>query len=283
MSEDRHIDPLTGGQGGTPPFASGESGIVAGVRANVRTRLQDAALDARRAATLEPWRLRRAALAAPPRRRVLVLGIERTDRANLMAPARAELLRSRHDVEVATTDVGGRGKWENLNLLLADHPAQGRDWLLVIDDDVALPHGFLDQFLFLAERFGLRMAQPAHRRRSHAAWRVTRRRGGSVVRETGFVEIGPISAFHADAFETLLPFPDLRAGWGLDAHWAALAHARGWPIGVVDATPIRHVLRPIADSYRRDEALAEARAYLAGREQVTAEQAQRTTAVHRSW
>lgn len=270
-----------GGSG--DPFASGESGIVAGVRANVRTRAQDAALDALRAARLEAWRLRRAAAAAPPRRRVLVLGIERTDRANLMPQARAELLRSRHDVEIATTDVGGRGKFENLNVLLARQPAQGHDWLLVIDDDVALPRHFLDDFLFLAERFDLRLAQPAHRRRSHAAWRVTRRRAGSVVRETGFVEIGPISAFHSSTFETLLPFPDLIAGWGLDAHWAALAHERGWRTGVVDATPIRHVLRPIADSYRRDEALAEARAFLSGRAHVSAAEAQRTTATHRSW
>lgn len=265
------------------PFASGESGIVAGVRANVRTRLQDAALDALRVARLEPLRLHRAAASAPPRRRVLVLGIERTDRANLMAAARAELQRSRHDVEVATSDVGGRGKWQNLNALLSDHPPDGHDWLMVIDDDVALPHGFLDDFLFLAERFDLRLAQPAHRRRSHAAWRVTRRRPGSVVRETGFVEIGPISAFHRSTFETLLPFPDLIAGWGLDAHWAALAHARGWRTGVVDATPIRHVLRPIADSYRREEALAEAQAFLAGRPHVSAAEAQRTTATHRSW
>ena len=265
------------------PFASGESGIVAGVRANVRTRLQDAALDALRVARLEPWRLHRAAASAPPRRRVLVLGIERTDRANLMAAARAELQRSRHDVEVATSDVGGRGKWQNLNALLSDHPPDGHDWLMVIDHDVALPHGFLDDFLFLAERFDLRLAQPAHRRRSHAAWRVTRRRPGSVVRETGFVEIGPISAFHRSTFETLLPFPDLIAGWGLDAHWAALAHARGWRTGVVDATPIRHVLRPIADSYRREEALAEAQAFLAGRPHVSAAEAQRTTATHRSW
>ncbi|MDO8210028.1 hypothetical protein [Conexibacter sp. CPCC 206217] len=266
------------------PFASGESGIVAGVRANVRTRAQDAALDALRVAQLEPWRLRRAARSAPPRRRVLALGIERTDRANLMAPTRTELLRSRHDVEVATIDVGGRGKWANLNLLLADHPAQDRDWLLVVDDDVALPHGFLDDFLFLAERFDLRLAQPAHRRRSHAAWRVTRRRGGSVVRETGFVEIGPISALHSSTFEALLPFPDhLRAGWGLDAHWAALARQLGWRTGVVDATPIRHVMRPIADSYRREEAVAEASAFLAERPHVTPAEAQRTTATHRAW
>lgn len=263
-------------------FLSGEAGAIVGVRAHARTRAQDAAIDLLRVARLEPWRLRRAA-AALPRRRVLVLGVERTDRANLMGAIRAELLRSRHAVEIATTDVGGRGKFENLNALLAAHPPANHDWLLVVDDDVALPRGFLDAFLFLAERFGLRLAQPAHRRRSHAAWRVTRRRPWTVARQTAFVEIGPVSAFHADTFETLLPFPSLRAGWGLDAHWAALARERGWPIGVVDATPIRHVLRPIADEYRREEALAEARAFLAGRPFVPADEAQRTLVAHRRW
>ncbi|HZV72219.1 MAG TPA: hypothetical protein VFF79_00735 [Conexibacter sp.] len=268
---------------GPDDWASGESGIVGGIRLGVRTRVEDALLDARRWAALEPWRLARAARSAPPRRRVLAIGIEREDVAGLMPQARAELARSRHDVEVATSGVGGRGKFENLNALLDAHPLAGRDWLLVLDDDVALPHGFLDAFLFLAERFGLRLAQPAHRRRSHAAWRMTRRQGGSVVRETGFVEIGPVCAFHRDTFDTLLPYPQLKAGWGLDSHWAALARERGWKIGVVDATPIRHVMRPIADSYCRADAVAEAQAFLAGRPYVTAAEAQRTRAAHRRW
>jgi hypothetical protein len=264
-------------------WASGESGIVGGVRLGVRTRVEDALLDARRWATLEPPRLQRAARHASPRRRVLAIGIEREDRPNLMAAARVELARSRHDVEIATSGVGGRGKFENLNALLDAHPLRERDWLLVLDDDVALPRGFLDDFLFLAERFELKLAQPAHRRRSHAAWRVTRRRAGSVARETGFVEIGPVCAFHRDTFETLLPYPQLKAGWGLDSHWAALAHERGWRIGVVDATPIRHVMRPIADSYRRADAVAEAQAFLAQRPYVTAAEAQRTLATHGRW
>jgi hypothetical protein len=269
---------------GPTDWASGESGIVAGVRLGVRTRLEDALLDGRRWATLQPPRLARAARRRPPRRlRVLAIGVEREDRANLMDAARAELRRSRHDVEVATSGVGGRGKFENLNALLAAHSLDARDWLLVLDDDVALPRGFLDRFLFLAERFELKLAQPAHRRRSHAAWRVTRRRGGSVVRETRFVEIGPVCAFHRDTFATLLPYPQLQAGWGLDSHWAALAHERGWRIGVVDATPIRHVLRPIADSYRRTDAMAEAQAFLAERPYVTAAEAHRTLATHARW
>jgi hypothetical protein len=277
-------DPEPATPAGPADWASGESGIVGGVRLGLRTRAEDALLDARRWATLQPLRLARAARRRPPHSlRMLAIGIEREDRPNLMAAARAELARSRHRVEVATSGVGGRGKFENLNALLDAHPLHDRDWLLVLDDDVALPRGFLDDFLFLAERFELKLAQPAHRRRSHAAWRVTRRRGGSIVRETGFVEIGPVCAFHRDTFSTLLPYPQLQAGWGLDSHWAALARERGWKIGVVDATPIRHVMRPIADSYRRADAMAEAQAFLARRPYVTAAEAQRTLATHRRW
>jgi hypothetical protein len=263
-------------------FVSGTSGYVAGVRATTRAVVADVALDALALARAEPWRLRRAARLWP-RRRVLVLAVERTDRENVLAEARAELLRSRHHVEFGSIAVGDRGKFENLNTLLTSHSAAGHDWLVALDDDVALPPGFLDVFLFLAERFGLALAQPAHRRRSHAAFAVTRRQPGSVVRETAFVEIGPVVAFSAVTFDALLPFPPLRIGWGLDAHWSAIAREHGWRIGVVDATPVRHGLRPIAGAYRREDALAEARAFLAERPYTPAAEAGRTLAVHRSW
>jgi catechol 2,3-dioxygenase-like lactoylglutathione lyase family enzyme len=79
-------------------------------------------------------------------------------------------------------------------------------------------------------------------------------------RETTFVEIGPLTAFHRDTFATLLPFPALRMGWGLDAHWAAVARERGWPIGIVDATPVGHTIAPVGAGYGHDAAIAEARA-----------------------
>jgi hypothetical protein len=183
----------------------------------------------------------------------------------------------------AGTDAGRRGKFENLNALLAQNPVDEYEWLLVVDDDVAVPRGFLDAFLFLVERFGLQLAQPAHRARSHAAWEVTRRRAGSVVRETAYVEIGPLVAFHRSTFGTLLPFPELRAGWGLDAHWGAIAREKGWRLGIVDATPITHGIRKVAAAYDRGEAIAEAREFLAGRPYVKAEEAQRTLVTHRTW
>lgn len=263
-------------------FLSGDNGLIVGPRLTARALARDALDDTRRLVSGERVRLARAA-AQGPRRRVLVLAVAREDAPNLLAGARSELGRSRHEITFADTGAGDAGKFENLNRLLEAHPAAGHDWLIVIDDDVVLPRGFLDAFVFLADRFGFRLAQPAHRARSHAAWPVTRRQRGSVARQTAYVEIGPVTAFHADTFSTLLPFPPLRAGWGLDAHWAAVAAQRGWPLGVIDATAIRHGLREIAASYDRSDAVQEGRAFLAGRPYVPATQANRTLRVHRSW
>jgi hypothetical protein len=252
------------------------------MRATTRAVLADARADAIALSRLQPWRLRRAA-ASSPARQVLALAVEREDQPNLLAAARDELRRSRHTVRFDRAGVGGRGKFENLNTLLARNPPEGHDWLLVLDDDVALPRGFLDGFFFLVERFGLRIAQPAHRALSHAGWQVTRRRRGSVVRQTAYVEIGPVVAFHASTFGDLLPFPDLKAGWGLDAHWAAIARERDWPIGIVDATPIQHRTRRIAAAYDREAAIAEGRRFLTNRPYVTAMEAQKTLVDHRRW
>jgi hypothetical protein len=262
-------------------FLSGTSGHVVGIRRQTSAVLIDAVADATAAASLMNARVRRAALGWP-RRQVLVLAIEREGMPNLLAAARAELERSRHDVRFYASGAGDRGKFENINALLAEHPAGGADWLLVVDDDVALPRGFLDTFVLLAERFAFRLAQPAHRARSHAAWQVTRRHVLSLARETMLVEIGPVVAFHSSTFETLLPFPALRTGWGLDLHWSAVARANSWRMGVVDATPILHGMRRIASAYDRDAAIAEAREFLAARPYTNAAEAQRTVARYRS-
>ena len=261
-------------------FLSGESGQVIGIRQTARALALDALCDAVAFARLDHIRIARAA-AGRPRRRVLVLGIERAGEPGLLGAAREELERSHHEVTFGIGEAGGKGKFENLDALLEQHPPDGHDWLIVVDDDVALPRGFLDAFVFLAERFSLQLAQPAHRQRSHAAWRVTRRQPASLARETAFVEIGPVCAFHSDTFATLLPFPPLRIGWGLDAHWSAVAQQHGWKLGVIDATPVSHRSRPIAAAYDRQSAIAEATAFLAGRPYTRAIDAQRTITTHR--
>ena len=275
-------------------FLSGESGTVAGRRRTVVASAGDLALDLLEALRGTGRRLDRLA-AAEPRRRVLVLSAYRRGSA---LPAALETLDSpRHSVELALGAVGaadpalggstvaeglGGGKFENLNEVLRRGPdPHGFDWTLVVDDDVRLPERFLDRFLAACSSFRLDLAQPAQSLRSHAAWRVTRRRARSAARETRFVEIGPVTAFRRPVAEELLPFPDLRFGWGLDLHWAARAQERGWRCGVVDALCVRHEGAPVGAAYRRSEAIEEGRRFLAGRPFLESSAAQETLAVHR--
>jgi GT2 family glycosyltransferase len=269
-----------GPDGAPEDFLSGESGTVGGAGALLR-EAGDLGLDAWEIASLRRARLARAARREPPARSVLALQVARPERRAQVARTRAELMRSRHQVQLQTRAPGGEGKFQNLNRLLAEHPADASDWVLVLDDDIELPRGFLDRFLFLCERFSLALAQPAHRLNSHAAWPLTRRRAGSVARETGFVEIGPVTAFARVTFGQLLPFPPLRMGWGLDAHWAAVAREHGWRCGVIDAVAISHRAAPAADSYSRTEAVSEARRFLADHPYLRAGESQRTLTAHR--
>ncbi len=260
-----------------PDFLAGRSGTVGGRRAVLR-RLADRALDV----TSLPARAQMGRAArATPRRRVLVLAVVRDERRTLFDAAAAQLRASGHDVELATGPPGARGKFENLDALLAVRPPAGHDYVLVLDDDVVLPCGFLDGLIAAAERLDLTLAQPAHRLHSHAAWTVTRRHPTAVARETAFVEIGPVTLIAARAFAQLLPFPDLRMGWGLDVHWSALAREHGWRIGVVDAVPVLHAAAPAGAAYPRNAAIAEARAFLATRPYLPRDEANRTLHVRR--
>jgi hypothetical protein len=235
--------------------------------------------------------------AAVPGRRVLALCVYRpdSDRARLLPAA---LRTDRHALELAfgamgeplaelreSTYVSGLrgGKFQNLNAVLdaAGVDTEGFDWTLVVDDDVLLPERFTDRMLGVCEALELALAQPAQTLASHAAWTVTRRRPFALARRTEFVEIGPLFAMRRDVAPELAPFPELRFGWCLDLHWAALARARGWRLGVVDALPVRHDLAGVASGYRHADAVEEASGFLAERPYLTAAEANRTLAVHR--
>jgi hypothetical protein len=276
---------------------SGESGIVTGRRARVLAGLRDVGDEAASWLRLLPLRLERAARSGDGA--VHVLGLYGADQAESITRAVSELRRSRRPVQIALgalddsapsleretvlTRLRGRGKFENLNALLGQAPPSGVRWKLVIDDDVGLPRGFLDRFLFICERLGLELAQPALTHGSHAAWSVFRRRRWAVARTTHMVEIGPLTAFSARVAAELLPFPPLRMGWGLDAHWGALAQERGWRLGVVDATPIRHSARVTASAYDREEALAELRGFLGERAWIDRNTANSVIQSHATW
>ena len=276
----------------TSDVFSGDAGDVTHPWRRAKRTLGEVAFEAVDRAALTGPRIDRLARTAP-RLRVLVVSVYRP--GSLLAHALDRLRSGRHDVQLALGAVEtaepalaehtvaeglGGGKFENLNSLIGSAPSEF-DWILAVDDDLRLPPRFIDRFLALCERFGLDLAQPAQTLRSHSAWRVTRRRPASLVRETRFVEIGPLTAFGRRAAAELIPFPELRFGWGLDLHWAALAAERGWRLGVVDATPVRHESATVGTAYPRAEAETEAAAFLASRPHLPAARAGDVLAVHR--
>jgi hypothetical protein len=274
-------------------FLSGDAGHVTSRRRRLKRSAGELAYEALDRVSLVTRRVDRLARQQTPRR-VLVIGVYRP--GSLLPEALPALGSRRHQVSFALGATGvpdpaleghtlaerlSGGKFENLNRVLAAAPTGDADWLLAIDDDVRLPARFLDRFIALCERFGLDLAQPAQTLRSHSAWKVARRRPASLARDTRFVEIGPVTAFGRRAQADLLPFPELRFGWGLDLHWAALAAERGWRLGVVDAVPVRHESRLVAAGYAHDDAIDEAASFLAERPYLPAASAGDTLAVHR--
>ena len=274
-------------------FLSGDAGDVTDPRRRLKRSVGELAYEALDRMALLGRRADRLASQQPPRE-VLVIGVYRP--GSLLAQALPALRSRRHRVRFALGATGsaerqlgpvtvaeglGGGKFENLNRVLARADVDDVDWLLAVDDDLRLPGRFLDRFIALCERFGLDLAQPAQTLRSHSAWKVGRRRPLSLVRETRFVEIGPLTAFGRRARTELVPFPELRFGWGLDLHWAALAGERGWRLGVVDAVPVRHETGLVAAAYARNDAVEEAARFLADRPYLPAASAGDIVAVHR--
>jgi hypothetical protein len=274
-------------------FLSGDAGDVTDPWRSTKRRLGELAYGA--LDVLSGTRRRAARLGrATPARDVLVIGVYRP--GSLLAEALPALLSERHRVRVALGSTGPAdeplrehtvaenlegGKFENLNRLLEVAGAETPDWTIAIDDDVRVPRAFLDRFVGVCEAFELDLAQPAQTLRSHSAWKVTRRRPATLIRETRFVEIGPVTAFGRAAAAELLPFPELRYGWGLDLHWAAVAAERGWRLGVVDALPVRHESGVVAATYAREDAVDEAARFLAERPYLPSDRAGDVVAVHR--
>jgi hypothetical protein len=211
--------------------------------------------------------LRRARRTSPdmPVQRILLAAVSVPGREKDLQTLISSLTQStRHQVTAATMPMGERGKFDNINLALSEYDLSTFDWILIVDDDIALPPHFLDLFVYFCWREKLQLAMPAHRFLSYKSYAVTERHWGSAARLTNFVEIGPLTLLHASLFAALIPFPSLRFAWGLDVLWSSEAKRRGWRLGVVDATPVRH-LRPIGLSYSSGEAVQEGQHFLEAR------------------
>lgn len=146
-----------------------------------------------------------------------------------------------------TVGTGPGGKFSLLNRMLEAHPAAAEAWVVCTDDDIELKRGSVGSLAALAAVAGLDLAQPAHSWSSHLSHAFTRRCPSLVLRETRFVEIGPIFVISPGGRPHLLPFPDDGMGWGLELEWAA-ASAEGVRLGIVDAVSVKH-LEPYARDY----------------------------------
>jgi hypothetical protein len=196
-----------------------------------------------------------------PVRRILITSVVVPGREAELDSVIAALKKTRHQITVALTPLGNRGKFQNINLALKDIDVGQFDWLVVFDDDVALSDNFMDRFIWLCEATDLKMAMPAHKFNSFVGYILTYRKLGSLVRQTNYVECGPVTAFHRDFLPMIYPFADVKWAWGMDVAWAEQALRAGFAIGIVDATPLRH-LKPIAATYDGTNAAREGTAYL---------------------
>jgi hypothetical protein len=146
-------------------------------------------------------------------------------------------------------------KFVILNSVLGQEDLDRYDYVILCDDDVELPDGFVDDFLGYVRRFGFSLAQPARTRDSYIDHLFVAQLDGVLARQTRFVEIGPVLALSREVVPLLVPFDaGSGMGWGYDFAWPNLLERRSLALGIVDATPVRHALRKPVTNY---DALAE--------------------------
>lgn len=225
--------------------------------------------------------------------RVLVVGVVLVDQENTAEQVAAELARSsRWSVEQRWAALGhgptppglrqltiehieGRTpKFPLVNRVLRSVPIRDYDYVLVTDDDIELPEGFLDRYLELVERHRLALAQPARTHDSYIDHALVEQMDGLDARWTRFVEIGPLFSIHRAAAPLLLPFDEASPmGWGYDSVWPVVVEEAGLHMGIVDAVPVAHRLRKPVANYDWSVADRARNAFLAKRKHLTKAQA----------
>ena len=157
----------------------------------------------------------------------------------------------------------GSPKFVLLNTLLAHEPLTLYDFIIICDDDIALPETFLDAYLDLVVKYDFAMAQPARTHNSYIDHHFVEQLNGLTARRTLFVEIGPFFSVRKDLFFTIFPFDESSfMGWGYDFVWPCLIEKLGLRMGIIDATPVEHSMRKPVKLYGYDEANESMKTYL---------------------
>jgi hypothetical protein len=239
-----------------------------------------------------------------PRCQVLVAGVVLADRPNTAVDTFRRLAEARHhDVDQHWISISrGRRlprplrelpvvdrrdklvpKYELLDGLLASVDLPAYDYVLLVDDDVVLPFGFLDVFLDAQSALGFALAQPARTATSSSAYPIVAQHPGLVARRTRFVEQGPVLSIHRSVLADVVPF-DLRSpmGWGYENIWTARLEGRA-ALGIIDATPVDHSVRTTAGLYSIGLADQQRLALLASERHVATEDCMRVVQALPSW
>jgi hypothetical protein len=224
---------------------------------------------------------------------VLAIGVYLSDKKNLARQISLEIERSsRYTVDQVWASVGkkkpsfGMGritrqkyttrtpKFAILNQLLSTVDIGGYDYLLVLDDDITLPRGFVDEFLDLQQKHDLALAQPARTHNSFLDHAIVEQQDQMAARRTRFVEIGPVFSIRRDAILLLTPFDESAPmGWGLDFVWPVILERHKLRQGIIDATPIDHSIRKPFTQYDGGAALDGMNQFLSRHEHLRPEDA----------
>ncbi len=217
--------------------------------------------------------------------RVLVAGVYLADVENAIDAIVPELARSRRwTVEqrwmaigrtpplpaVAEVTVGRiespRPKFALINGILAEVQVEDYAFVIVCDDDIQLPPGFVDRYLAIVTERDFGLSQPARAHGSYIDHAFVGQFDGLTARRTRFVEIGPLFAVRHDLIQRLLPFDEESPmGWGYDLVWPCVVEEVGSTLGIVDAVPVSHSLRRPVAHYEYASAKEQMTRYLASR------------------
>jgi len=217
--------------------------------------------------------------------RVLVAGIYLADRENNIVAISKELSQSKRWTVDQQWIALGRGaipdglapltvsavesptpKFVLLNQLLGKLDLDRYAFVLVCDDDIGLPPGFVDRYLDLVVTHGFALAQPARSHRSDIGHVFVEELDGLTARWTRFVEIGPVFSMRRDAARLLLPFDEASPmGWGYDFIWPVIIEKADLRMGIVDAVPVDHNLREHGAAYDYDSSRQTMAQFLAPR------------------
>jgi hypothetical protein len=161
-----------------------------------------------------------------------------------------------------------------LNQLLAETDVDRYEFVVVCDDDIVLPSGFLDRYLELVTRYEFALGQPARTHESFIDHPFVEQLDGLAARWTRFVEIGPLFSVHRRVFSLLFPFDETSPmGWGYDFFWPSIIADAGLKMGIVDAAPVAHSFRKPVSYYEHGASSKDMQSFLSQRPHLTPDEA----------